>query len=387
MHNPRINPQHAKPERAKQNLPSVALARGHHMAYQALGQPGGEAWLVLHGGPGSGAQASMARSFPAGRKLWLILPDQRGAGLSWPRAGLAGQSLPALAEDLERLRTHLGIARWNVLGGSWGATLGLAYAARYPHAVLRLVMRGFFDGSSREVSSLFRRFWPGVSQRCTESFSGISAVNLSRMRPSNARAQMRTLLQVFRRGAPAVTAWNTARLWDITELRAALHGQHRALLHSLGALATDDPTRTGLAVAQRRLWSGLQRQMRRTARQGRSGTWPIAPGQLATTRQRRDAARWQKFRIQGHWLARLSGQGNLPPGELARCLARVAEAGITTDWVHGNADAICRPARSRQGHQSLLARGADSRLHLTRAGHLGTEPDTERLLRQLTAPR
>lgn len=385
MHNPRINPQHTKPERAKQNLPSVALARGHHMAYQALGQPGGEAWLVLHGGPGSGAQASMARSFPAGRKLWLILPDQRGAGLSRPRAGLAGQSLPLLTQDLERLRVQLGITRWNVLGGSWGATLALAYAARYPQSIQRLVLRGFFDGSAREVSALFRRFWPGASQRCTDSFSGLSGVNLSRMRPSNVRAQMRALSQVFRHGAPAVTAWNTARRWDITELRAALHGQHRALLHSLGAVAAGDHTRTVLAVAQRRLWSSLQRHMRKTARQGRSGMWPVAPDRLATTRQRRDASLWQKFRIQGHWLARLSGPHNLTPGAVSRSLVQVAAAGISTDWVHGSTDAICRPSRSRQGHQSLLGQGAASRLHLTRAGHLGTEPDTERLLRQLTA--
>ncbi len=35
---------------------------------------------------------------------------------------------------------HLGIGQWLVWGGSWGVTLGLAYAERYPERVTEMVL-------------------------------------------------------------------------------------------------------------------------------------------------------------------------------------------------------------------------------------------------------
>jgi proline iminopeptidase len=74
----------------------------------------------------------------------IILFDQRGCGKSRPRASLEQNTTWHLVEDMERLRKHLGVERWQVFGGSWGSTLALAYAQRYPERVIALIVRGIF---------------------------------------------------------------------------------------------------------------------------------------------------------------------------------------------------------------------------------------------------
>jgi proline iminopeptidase len=49
-----------------------------------------------------------------------------------------------LVADMEQLREHLGISRWQLMGGSWGSTLSLAYAQRHPERVTDLILRGIF---------------------------------------------------------------------------------------------------------------------------------------------------------------------------------------------------------------------------------------------------
>ena len=63
------------------------------------------------------------------RAYRIVLFDQRGCGRSTPHAELEDNTTWDLVADIERLRTHLGIERWQVFGGSWGSTLALAYAA------------------------------------------------------------------------------------------------------------------------------------------------------------------------------------------------------------------------------------------------------------------
>ena len=70
--------------------------------------------------------------------------DQRGAGRSTPHAELHENTTPHLVADIEQLRLHLGIERWQVFGGSWGSTLALAYAQAHPDRVTELVLRGIF---------------------------------------------------------------------------------------------------------------------------------------------------------------------------------------------------------------------------------------------------
>ena len=50
-----------------------------------------------------------------------------------------------------------GIECWTVFGGSWGTTLGLAYAEAYPERVTELVLFGVCTTTSQEVDWVTRR--------------------------------------------------------------------------------------------------------------------------------------------------------------------------------------------------------------------------------------
>ncbi len=135
--------------------------------WEVCGNPDGKPAVVLHGGPGSGCSSDMRRFFdPAAYRI--VLFDQRGCGRSLPHAGDAEVDLSAntthhLIDDLERLRQHLGIERWLVFGGSWGSTLGLAYAERCTERVSEMVLVSVVTTSRREVRWVTRdvgRYFP-----------------------------------------------------------------------------------------------------------------------------------------------------------------------------------------------------------------------------------
>ena len=115
----------------------------HRMYYEQCGNPQGKPVVILHGGPGAGCGAKIRR-FHDPRAYRIILLDQRGAGRSTPHADLVDNTTWTLVADIEKLREHLGIDRWQVFGGSWGSTLALAYAEKHPECVSELVMRGIF---------------------------------------------------------------------------------------------------------------------------------------------------------------------------------------------------------------------------------------------------
>lgn len=127
---------------------------GHRLHVRLAGNPQGRPVLVLHGGPGSGCGPRLAELYDPARCL-IILPDQRGAGLSEPHGATQANTTPHLIDDLEALRTHLGIARWCVTGGSWGACLALAYAQAHPQACTALVLRSSFLPGMGNVNHFF----------------------------------------------------------------------------------------------------------------------------------------------------------------------------------------------------------------------------------------
>src|ERR1700729_3652944 len=117
---------------------------GQRIYWEASGNPAGKPGVALHGGPGGGSRPGRRRSFdPAAYRF--IQFDQRGCGRSTPPASALDTSLETnttehLIGDIEKLRVHLGIERWLVWGNSWGVTLGLAYAQRYPERVTEMVL-------------------------------------------------------------------------------------------------------------------------------------------------------------------------------------------------------------------------------------------------------
>jgi proline iminopeptidase len=133
----------------------LALDAPHVMMWEQSGRADGMPVLFLHGGPGAGANASNRRFFdPAHYRI--VVYDQRGSGRSRPLGSLNDNTTGHLVADIESLRQHLGIARWLVFGGSWGATLALAYAQAHPERCLALILRGIFLCRPSEVDWFLR---------------------------------------------------------------------------------------------------------------------------------------------------------------------------------------------------------------------------------------
>jgi proline iminopeptidase len=122
---------------------TLAVSDLHQIHFEQSGNPAGKPVVFLHGGPGGGCEPRMRRFFDPNRYR-IVLFDQRGSGKSTPHACLEQNTTWDLVSDIEQLREHLGIERWQVFGGSWGSTLALAYAEKHPSRVSELVLRGIF---------------------------------------------------------------------------------------------------------------------------------------------------------------------------------------------------------------------------------------------------
>jgi proline iminopeptidase len=142
-----------------------AVGQGHEIHVESVGREGGIPAVYLHGGPGSGCQPDHRRLFDAER-FHAVLFDQRGAGRSRPKGRREDNTLPHLIADMELIREKFGFKRWMVVGGSWGATLALAYAQAHPKAVSGIVLRATFLGTIAEIEDGFLsslpRHYPGL---------------------------------------------------------------------------------------------------------------------------------------------------------------------------------------------------------------------------------
>ncbi len=115
----------------------------HRMYWEVSGNPVGQPVAFLHGGPGAGTAPTYRRFFDPDHYR-IILFDQRGAGKSKPFGEISDNTTQDLIEDMEKLRRQLGIGKWLLFGGSWGSSLGLAYAITHPERVTGLILRGIF---------------------------------------------------------------------------------------------------------------------------------------------------------------------------------------------------------------------------------------------------
>jgi proline iminopeptidase len=128
---------------------------GHEVYFEECGNAAGKPVLIVHGGPGGGCNPTMRRYHDPARYR-IVLFDQRGCGRSTPHASLEANTTWDLVADMERLRAHLGISRWQLFGGSWGSTLALAYAQTHPDRVLDFVLRGIFLLRPSELSWFYQ---------------------------------------------------------------------------------------------------------------------------------------------------------------------------------------------------------------------------------------
>ena len=135
-------------------MPFLDVGDGHRMYYEEHGSPTGRPVVVLHGGPGGGFTPSALECFDLG-KWRVFLYDQRGCGRSTPFLETRANTTWHLVADIERLRTHVGVDRWTVFGGSWGSTLALAYISRHPTSVDGLILRGIYLAEPWETRWLY----------------------------------------------------------------------------------------------------------------------------------------------------------------------------------------------------------------------------------------
>ncbi|WP_338446197.1 prolyl aminopeptidase [Pelagerythrobacter marensis] len=148
------------------------VGEGHSLYWERVGTPGAKPAVFLHGGPGGGMSPNHRRQWDP--ELYdVLLFDQRGCGKSLPFAEIERNDTWRIVEDIERLRTMCGHDSWQVFGGSWGATLALAYAQTHPERTSELVLRGVFLGRKKEKSWLYSYGASEIMAEQWDAFTGL----------------------------------------------------------------------------------------------------------------------------------------------------------------------------------------------------------------------
>lgn len=96
--------------------------------------------FVLHGGPGFPHNYQNNLAVLSGNGYPVVMYDQLGCGLSDRPDDTSLWTVDLYIEELEALRKHLGYETINVVGQSWGGSLALEYALRYPERVNKLIL-------------------------------------------------------------------------------------------------------------------------------------------------------------------------------------------------------------------------------------------------------
>lgn len=148
----------------------LAVTPQHSIYVERSGNKGGYPVFFLHGGPGSHSRSDHRRYFDP-ECFDIVLFDQRGCGKSLPAGETAGNSTWELVEDINAIKGALDVEKKiSLFGGSWGSTLALAYALKYPSLVEELILRGIFLGSNDEV----RWYTKGLSRFAPEAWEDFS---------------------------------------------------------------------------------------------------------------------------------------------------------------------------------------------------------------------
>jgi proline iminopeptidase len=213
------------PEIEPYDAGQLKVSELHTLYYEQSGNPNGKPVVFLHGGPGGGTNAKCRRFFdPAVYRI--VLFDQRGCGRSTPHAELTDNTTWHLVADIERLREHLGIAQWQVFGGSWGSTLSLAYAQTHPDKVTELVLRGIFMLRRAELEWFYQRGCEALYPDAWEAY--LAAI------PEVERGDLMSAYHRRLTSADPQVRLNAARAWSVWEGATSFLYQDDAYIGSSG---------------------------------------------------------------------------------------------------------------------------------------------------------
>jgi proline iminopeptidase len=210
---------------------------GHSLYWEQCGNPHGKPVVFLHGGPGGGSGPDHRRQFNP-EKYKILVFDQRGCGRSTPYASLENNTTWDLVEDIEKLRTQVAkVDRWQVFGGSWGSTLSLAYAEKYPERVTELVLRGVFLFDQFEIDWMYTE--GGASQLYPEGFAEFVSII-----PEDERGN---LVEAYRR---RLTSDDPAEQLRAAQAWSKWEGEIVTLLPSASTIAHFTSPEVAIAVAR-----------------------------------------------------------------------------------------------------------------------------------------
>jgi proline iminopeptidase len=197
----------------------------HNLYFEECGNPDGKPVVFLHGGPGGGCNARYRQFFDP-KVYRIVLFDQRGCGRSTPHAELTDNTTWDLVADIERLREHLAIERWQVLGGSWGSTLALAYAQTHPDRVTELVLRGIFMLRRSELEWFYQKGCDALYPDAWETY--LNAI------PEVERGDLMSAYHRRLTSSDAKTRIDAARAWSVWEGATSYLWQDTAHIASSG---------------------------------------------------------------------------------------------------------------------------------------------------------
>ena len=119
----------------------LRVDRIHSLYVSHYGSPNKPVVIFLHGGPGGGSDPVFSRLFNS-RQYHVIVFDQRGCGKSRPLGELKNNNTTQLILDIEKIRVANNFDKIILSGGSWGASLSLLYAIKYPQNVSYYIISG-----------------------------------------------------------------------------------------------------------------------------------------------------------------------------------------------------------------------------------------------------
>ncbi len=206
------HPRTLYPEIEPYEVGRLRVSELHELYYEQSGNPDGKPVVFLHGGPGGGTEPKHRRYFDPD-KYRIILFDQRGCGRSTPHASLQANTTWDLVDDVERLRQHLDVDRWQVFGGSWGSTLAIAYGSKFPDRVTEFVLRGVFLFLPDEMDWFYgngtRVLFPDAYEEFVSALPPAERTNVVRNYYARLTDDDRTVRE------------SAARAWSVWECRVA----------------------------------------------------------------------------------------------------------------------------------------------------------------------